>query len=104
MDKVIFLKKCEELEEKGAIDEVITLLEERCVADCREVDILYYYGRVLKKQHRFGDALNAYNRVLAIEPEHVKAKAGIYLINSILSIENNLYFENPYTDEGLYDM
>jgi len=104
MNKADIFAKCEALEEKGRIDEITALLDGFCSDDCNDPDIHYYYGRILKKQHRFGDALNAYNRALAIDPDHTKAKAGIFLVNSILSIENNLYFENSYTDEGLYDI
>lgn len=104
MDKAEILARCEALEDKGKIDEVLELLDSICTEECNDPDMHYYYGRILKKQHRFGDALNAYNRALAIDPEHIKSKAGIYLVNSILSIENNLYYENPYTDEGLYDI
>ncbi len=104
MNKSDILSRCEALEDEGKIEEIVSLLDGFCSESCNDADMHYYYGRILKKQQRFGDALNAYNRALEIDPDHTKAKAGIFLVNSILSIENNLYYENTYTDEGMYDI
>ncbi len=104
ISKAEILAKCEALEEKGSIEEVLHILDGYCSDECNDPDIHYYYGRLLKKQARFGDALNAYNRALSLDPDHKKAKAAIFLVKSILNIENNLYFENPYTDDDLYDL
>lgn len=103
MEKDSILKKCTELEQQGKYPELLTFIEQ-CVSDtCNDPDIIYFYGKILKKFNRFGDALNAFNRALALDPEHKFSKAGIAIINSILSIENTFYYENAYTDDALYE-
>lgn len=103
MGKDSILKKCNEFEHEGKYSELLEYIEQCSSEVCNDPDIIYFYGKILKKFNRFGDALNAYNRALELDPEHKFAKAGIAVINSILNIENTLYFENAYTDEALYE-
>ncbi|HPE86718.1 MAG: tetratricopeptide repeat protein [Bacteroidales bacterium] len=104
MDNTELLKHCLELEDRGAMDEIVSLIETHGLDDCEDPDMHYYYGRILKKQGKFGEALNAFNKALMFDSEHKKALAGIELVNSILNIENTLYYGNPYTDEALFDL
>jgi predicted Zn-dependent protease len=68
----------------------------------REIDFMLVQGKIQNKNQQYGDALNTYRAILAIDKDNEKAQAAINMINNILKIRRSFYFENTYTDDDLY--
>lgn len=51
-------------------------------------------GKIEQKFQHWGDAINAYNKVLAIDPENKEAENNLHLIQNILNFWNPDMF-NP---------
>jgi len=66
-------------------------------------DLYLYQGRILQKMSQYGPAINSYTRAMEIDPNDSRPENEIQLIKNILSITNNFYFENAYTDLDLID-
>ena len=66
-------------------------------------DLYLYQGRILQKMSQYGPAINSYTRAMEINPNDPRPQNEIQLIKDILSITNNFYYENPYTDLDLID-
>jgi tetratricopeptide (TPR) repeat protein len=64
---------------------------------------LLFLGKIHAKSQNYGVAMNYYNRVLELDKNNNEAEIGIKLIKNILQLTNNYYYENPYTDDDLYD-
>ena len=45
-------------------------------------------GRLHQKFQNWGESLNAFNRVLEIDPENIEAKNSLHMINNILNFWN----------------
>jgi len=45
-------------------------------------------GKIEQKYQNWGDAINAFNRVLEIDPQNIEAQNNLHLINNILSFWN----------------
>ena len=59
-----------------------------------EVDYYLIKGRIAQKFQDWGKAINAFNKVLEIEPENTEAKNNLHLIQNILNFWNPDMF-NP---------
>ena len=86
------LKRVEELirEEKA--------LEARKIFDDikPEETVEYYFvkGTLEQKFQKFGDAINAFSKVIELDPENIEAKNNLHLIQNILNFWNPEMF-NP---------
>lgn len=60
-------------------------------------------AKIHTRTQNYGEALNLFNRVLEIDANNSEAITGMQLIKNILQLTNNYYYENPYTDDDLYD-
>ena len=86
------------------LQEVIQLLAEEKVTEARRIfkDIPteetaeYYYtkGMLAHKFQNWGDAINAFNKVLEIDPKNSDAKNNLHIIQNILNFWNPEMF-NP---------
>ncbi len=86
------------------LDKAKELLEELLTKDSQNlVKINILLGKINAKSQNYGDALNCFNNALELEPSNEQAKTGLQLTQNILQLTNNLYFENAYTDDDLYD-
>ncbi len=66
-------------------------------------DLYYWQGKIYQQRQDYGLALNAYQKALDLYPHHKGAETGITMVQAILQIANSYYYENPYTDEELYE-
>lgn len=104
MDNHQRIEKIEGLIEQYQLDSATELIENGLNDNNNNLDLLCLKGKILTKKQQYGDALNIYNHVLNIDPAHQKASTAIKMINGILEIRRTFYFENPYTDDDLYDL
>ncbi|MGQ7869275.1 tetratricopeptide repeat protein [Sunxiuqinia sp. sy24] len=63
-----------------AQQQLIHLIEQQ--ADCAQLH--YLLGQTYYRQQQWGKAINAFNEVLALEPNHPDAQSQIDMANSIL--------------------
>lgn len=80
------LLKLEKAQEARSLFESIKPLE--------EVEYYEVKGKLAQKFQNWGDAINAYNKVLEIAPENTEAKNNLHLIQNILNFWNPDMF-NP---------
>lgn len=66
-------------------------------------DLYLYRGKLLQKMSRYGEAINSFKMAKEVDPTDNRPDSEIVLINNILSITNNFYYENPYTDLEVID-
>lgn len=97
------LAKAIELYTEYKLDEAQVAFENLLVSDKNNIEVLNYLGRIHSKTQNYGVALNYYNKVLEIDSNNDIAKTGLNLIQNILNLANNFYFENAYTDDELYE-
>lgn len=89
----------EQQQYQAALDEIISAQSN----GVESFELYLYQGRILKKMGRYGDAINALNRAKKLAPADPRPDSEIGLINNILQITNNFYYENPYTDLDLIE-
>ena len=94
MDKnnVEVLKQIQDLLKLEKAQEARTLLES--IDPLEEVDYFMVKGKIAQKFQDWGDAINAFNKVLEIDPENAEAKNNLHLIQNILNFWNPDMF-NP---------
>lgn len=85
------------------LDEARELLEELIVKDENNEVALVTLAKIHSRTQSYGEALNLFDKVLELKPDNSEAITGKQLIKNILQLTNNYYYENPYTDEELYD-
>ncbi|WP_347840918.1 hypothetical protein [uncultured Draconibacterium sp.] len=83
---------------KNNIQEVENLLKaekaeqaKQLFATLEEQPTVAYFllkGKIEQKYQNWGDAINAFNRVLEIDPQNIEAQNNLHLINNILSFWN----------------
>lgn len=95
------IKQVAELYNKHQYDDALEIIEQYNGPDSFE--ILFYKGKILQKMGKYGEAINCFNEAKAIDPNDPRPNGEIMMINNILSITNNFYYENPYTDLDLID-
>ena len=86
------------------LEQVIKLLESEKAKDAQDlfrdidpaetVEYLFVKGKLDQKFQNFGEAMNAFSRVVEIDPENVEAKNNIHFIQNILNFWNPEMF-NP---------
>ena len=96
-------KEAVDLFEENKFDEATKKFEKVIEIDANNDEAFYYLGKIQNKFQNFGQAINYYNEALKINPDNEKVKNAITIVNNILNISNSLYYENPYTDDDLYE-
>jgi tetratricopeptide (TPR) repeat protein len=91
-----------ELYNQYQLDEAQLVLEELVLSHPELTEGWFYLGKICQRTQDYGKALNYFQKTIEIAPGHEGATIGIRLIQDILKLTNNFYFENAYTDEGLY--
>lgn len=97
------IKKIEALIGRYKFEKALESIKKLTEEQGETTELLNFKGKIYTRQQQYGDALNTYNRVLGIDPQNKIAKYSIKMINDILKISRTFYFENPYTDDDLYD-
>ncbi len=97
------LQKAIKLFRNFKLDESEQLLQQIIKKDKENLEALVFLGKVYSRKQNYGKATNYFNKALILDKDNLDAKIGIDLINSILKLSNNYYYENPYTDDDLYD-
>ena len=89
--------------EENKFDEAKEKFEKVVKIDPNNDEAYYYLGKIQNKFQNFGQAINFYNKALELNPDNEHVKYAINIVNNILKISNSLYYENPYTDDDLYE-
>ncbi len=84
------------------LEEAKSNFEQVLEQDAGNQEARLYLARIHSKQQAYGRALNYYQEVLKADPQNQQALTGIKLTQNILQLSNNYYYENPYTDDELY--
>jgi tetratricopeptide (TPR) repeat protein len=95
-------KRAIELFNQYQFDEAQSILEDLVVAKPNDIEAWFYLGKIGHRTQDYGKALNCFQKVLEFDNKHDGARTAIKLIQDILKLTNNFYFENAYTDDGLY--
>ncbi len=95
--------KATELFRNYKLDESREMLENIIESDSDNVDALIILGKIHSRTQNYGVSMNYFNKALEIQADNQDAIVGIKLIKNILQLTNNYYYENPYTDDDLYD-
>ena len=97
------IKKAEELFRNYKLDESREMLEDILKSDSKNIEALVILGKIHSRTQNYGVSMNFFNKALEFQPDNQDAIVGIKLIKNILQLANNYYYENPYTDDDLYD-
>lgn len=97
------IKEIEVLIDKYEFIKCLALIQQSIKEFGEKTELLNLKGKIYTRQQHYGDALNVFNQVLIAEPQNEIASYSIKMINDILKISRSFYFENTYTDDGLYD-
>ena len=89
--------------EANKLDEAKEKFEKIVEIEPKNDEAYYYLGKIQNKFQNFGQAINFYNKSLELNPDNEHVKQSIGIVNNILNISNSLYYENPYTDDDLYE-
>ncbi len=84
------------------LDEAKTIFEQILENENENISALLYLGKIYLKENEHGKALDKFNKVLELQADNSEANTNIALLKSILNLNNNYYYENPYTDDNLY--
>ncbi|MDA3893531.1 MAG: tetratricopeptide repeat protein [Salinivirgaceae bacterium] len=85
------------------LDESRELLEDLIKDDPYNIEALITLGKIHSRTQNYGEAVNFFNKVIEKQPNNLEAITGLKLIQNILQLTNNYYYENPYTDDDLYE-
>ncbi len=85
------------------LEEAREILEELIEKDSKNLPALIALGKIHSRTQNYGEAMNLFQRVLVYDANNSEASTGLQLIKNILQLTNNYYYENPYTDDELYD-
>ncbi len=86
MEDIIGLEKVRALlNDEKAQEAKDALLE---LGEGNTVEYFLLKGKVQQKFQKWGDAINAYNKVLELEPENTDAQSNLRLIKNILNFWN----------------
>jgi len=92
-----------ELFKEYKLDEAQEVFEALLDEDKENIEVLLHLGKIHSRTQNYGVALNYFNKAIELNPNNSEAKTGLVLINNILQLTNNFYFENAYTDDDLYE-
>lgn len=96
-------KEAVKLFEENKFDDATKKFEKIVEIEPKNDEAYYYLGKIQNKFQNFGQAINFYNKSLELNPDNEHVKQSIGIVNNILNISNSLYYENPYTDDDLYE-
>ncbi len=82
----------EKLIEKGELAQAENILKKDGAAET--VQYLLLLGKIKQKQQLWGEAINAYQKVISMEENNKEAKLQIHIIRNILNFHNPEMF-NP---------
>ena len=82
----------EKLIEKGELAQAENILKKDGAAET--VQYLLLLGKIKRKQQLWGEAINAYQKVVSMEENNKEAKLQIHIIRNILNFHNPEMF-NP---------
>lgn len=97
------IEKAEELFRNYKLVEARDMLEGILKHDSNNIGALVILGKIHSRTQNYGVSMNYFNKVLELQTDNQDAIVGIKLIKNILQLTNNYYYENPYTDDDLYD-
>jgi uncharacterized protein HemY len=80
-DALNHLKK---LVESNLLEEALQQIDHLLQQQPNYTELHYLQGQIYYKQQQWGQAINAFNRVLELEPNHPDAQSQIDMANSIL--------------------
>jgi uncharacterized protein HemY len=89
-DRLEYLKMTDELDylkkqvESNQLDEALLQIEHLLKEHSNRAELHYLQGQIFYKQQQWGRAINAFNVVLDLDPEHPDAQSQIEMANSIL--------------------
>lgn len=101
MEKAI-LKEAQEYLNAERFNETIDFVLQQLKSNPDNIDLLMLLGKGYFKMQKFGEAKNIFNQILNLDGENKEAFVYIELIERIITITRNYYFENTYTDDQLY--
>lgn len=78
------IEELKRMEREGRRAEAMRLLEQKVAEFPENADLWLIWGEMLYADGRMADALNKFNTVLRLEPEHSKAMNYVTMINNIL--------------------
>ena len=78
-------EQIDELLKEGKRKDAIVLLEQCLEKDGSNEDLLLKLGELIYADGRMTEALNKFNALLRLHPEHQKAQNYVTMINNILS-------------------
>ncbi len=96
-------KEAVKLFEENKFEDATKKFEIVIEIDANNDEAYYYLGKIQNKFQNFGQAINYYNKAIELNPDNELVKHEIAIVNNILNISNSLYYENPYTDDDLYE-
>lgn len=97
------IKKAEELFRNYKLDESREILDKILESDSKNIQALVLLGKIHSRAQNYGESMNFFNKALELQDDNQDAIVGLKLIKNILQLANNYYYENPYTDDDLYD-
>lgn len=86
------LIRAQALYNEGKLDEVMIILQDEQFND--DLQALFLKGEAFYKLQKWGDALNCFSIYLEKEPDNVKVKSYIEMIQNILGFRHKDFF-NP---------
>lgn len=88
------LIEAEEYFEKGELANGLLAIEHLLETEQNDCNVLMLKAKIFYKQQKWGDALNALNKILELDPEHEPAKNYKQMVMDIISFWNKDSF-NP---------
>ena len=78
------LNKISVLYSEHQMAEAEALIEELLQTDEKNDELYFWLGKVFYRKQEWGKAINAFNKVLELNPEHPDAQSQIDMANNIL--------------------
>ena len=85
------------------LDESREILEKIIQIEPENIEALVMLGNIHSRTQNYGVAINHFQKAIDLQPDNTEAITGLQLVRNILQLTNNYYFENPYTDDALYE-
>jgi len=82
------IKEIRELLDKNCLDKAEKLICDKIEADASAAELFYLKGQIYMKRQEWGNAINAFNQVLEIDPDYPGAQNQIEMARSILGFFN----------------
>ncbi len=98
MEKDKLLKQLNNLEGEENILKAVKKLNEAIQKQPEDEELYFMRAEFFYKLNRYGEAINDYNHVVALNPDNKEAAGKIDLIHTILRYHNTDIYANPNTD------